>query len=400
MIVVVIQFQKYRNFTEYTEFSYPFTHLIFTGPMIEKIVAICQTKEDQQSWVDMIRQQIRNVRVSSPPPIVRPTPPPHNSVSHKGTPYSRLAAYFARLVRKGIITRKLLKRLLYSEFNSVKTDLVRRRRRNRKSHRVECYIYPQEPVHTWISETDSSDDESSDSENQSESGATSSCERSEASSCLGYVKGAYRSTLTICRPAAACPDISRMDSATTISPNPRQSNYPRSHYLSLPLLPKSTFTIPTHSSCLEIPSKAVIVSEIVKENSIEEESVGPLHRSYSYHFVQGDSYQCSSSHRSTDSGLADILASPDLTTPALDNSLPAESEGSGNYEAQCVCSSPFGSTPRTSPQPTSSSSTPTYRSAMYAHWCLKMRIPATSVKQQPPGKHTHLNRSIITLAFL
>ncbi|XP_046677007.1 rho guanine nucleotide exchange factor 7 isoform X3 [Homalodisca vitripennis] len=50
------------------------------GPMIERIVAICQTKEDQQMWVDTIRQQIRSVRVSSPSPTVRPQPPPHNSM--------------------------------------------------------------------------------------------------------------------------------------------------------------------------------------------------------------------------------------------------------------------------------------------------------------------------------
>lgn len=368
--------------------------------MIEKIAAICQTKEDQQTWVDKIRQQIRNVRVSSPPPIARPLPPPHNSVSLKGTPYSRLATYFARLVRKGVITRKLLKHLLYSEFSGVKTDLVRRRRRNRKSYRVECYIHPQQPVCTFISETDSSDNESSISESRCCSDSVSSA--SEASSCLDYVKGMYRSTLTIVKPAiGAFPDISRMDSATAMTPYNRLSNHPRSHYLSLPTFPNSGFTVSTNSSSIDIPNKNLVVNDTLTADSVEErhDSVGALHRSYSYHFVQGDSYQCPSSHRSTDSGLADILASPDLTTPALDNSLPEESEGSGNYEGQCVCTSPFGSTPRTSPQPTSSSSTLTYRSAMYAHWCMKMKVRASALKEQPPGKQTHLVCALITPAL-
>ncbi|XP_075211542.1 rho-type guanine nucleotide exchange factor isoform X2 [Lycorma delicatula] len=49
------------------------------GPMIEKIVAVCQTKEDQQTWVDLIRQQIRSIRVSSPLPST-PAPPPHSPI--------------------------------------------------------------------------------------------------------------------------------------------------------------------------------------------------------------------------------------------------------------------------------------------------------------------------------
>lgn len=33
----------------------------FLGPLIERIVAICQTKEDQQKWVDLIREQSKNL---------------------------------------------------------------------------------------------------------------------------------------------------------------------------------------------------------------------------------------------------------------------------------------------------------------------------------------------------
>ncbi|RZF47575.1 hypothetical protein LSTR_LSTR011373 [Laodelphax striatellus] len=32
------------------------------GPMIERIVAVCQTREDQQTWIDLLKQQIRAVR--------------------------------------------------------------------------------------------------------------------------------------------------------------------------------------------------------------------------------------------------------------------------------------------------------------------------------------------------
>ncbi|XP_054281962.1 rho guanine nucleotide exchange factor 7-like isoform X2 [Macrosteles quadrilineatus] len=56
------------------------------GPMIERIVAVCQAKEDQQTWVELIRQQIRNIRVSSPAPSLRPQPPPHTSMISGSSP--------------------------------------------------------------------------------------------------------------------------------------------------------------------------------------------------------------------------------------------------------------------------------------------------------------------------
>ncbi|XP_067007104.2 rho guanine nucleotide exchange factor 7 isoform X2 [Anabrus simplex] len=60
-----------------------------SGPMIERIVAMCQTRDDQQTWVDHLKQQIRVMRkssVSSPPPASppaskpQPLPPPHKSL--------------------------------------------------------------------------------------------------------------------------------------------------------------------------------------------------------------------------------------------------------------------------------------------------------------------------------
>lgn len=378
-----------------------------SGPMIDRIVAVCQTKEDQDTWLEMIRQQIRTVRVSSPPPPTspaRPIPPPHSPVS---SPYSRLAAHFARLVRRGVITRKLLKHLLYYEFNKgINTDAVRRRKRG--FLRTECIIYPQEAVRTYINDTDSSSEEDNcDSDNssnfsrcnsQSESVSKCGSDGSRASS-FGYVRGAYRSTLTIGKvDTTGCLDLTKLDSNTAMPATLRIKPLVAHsvHHQSLPVVTHHANRLtPTHSSCLVLPPVHTSVAEIIPESrssattpTTSSDEIRPLHRSYSYHFVGGNSgCQCSESYRSSDSGLADIT-SPDLTTPGPDLSLPHESEESGNFEAQCVCSSPFGSTPRTSPQPTSTS-TPTYRSGMYAHWCLKMKIPASSVKT-PTGKHTPL----------
>lgn len=60
-----------------------------TGPMIDPILAVCQTKDDQHTWVELLKQQIRTVHKSSvsspspatsPPPVKpHPLPPPHIS---------------------------------------------------------------------------------------------------------------------------------------------------------------------------------------------------------------------------------------------------------------------------------------------------------------------------------
>lgn len=134
--------------------------------MIEHIIAVCQTREDQQNWVDCLKQQIRTVRkssVSSPPPISpppskpQPLPPPHVSYA----PYTELSAYFAELVKRGVITRIILKSLLYPQFkeNTVINILGVK---IRHKHKVECVIFPQQmsletftAAHTFIASTDS-----------------------------------------------------------------------------------------------------------------------------------------------------------------------------------------------------------------------------------------------------
>lgn len=50
--------------------------------MIEKIVAICQSKEEANNWVDLLRQHTKGYHKTPPPvtiPDTAPTPPPHVS---------------------------------------------------------------------------------------------------------------------------------------------------------------------------------------------------------------------------------------------------------------------------------------------------------------------------------
>lgn len=53
-----------------------------SGPMIEKIIAICQSKEEASNWVDLLRKHTKGHHKTPPPTSPGdsvPTPPPHVS---------------------------------------------------------------------------------------------------------------------------------------------------------------------------------------------------------------------------------------------------------------------------------------------------------------------------------
>lgn len=157
------------------------TKLHFVGAMIERIIAVCQTKDDQHTWVEHLKQQIRTVRkssVSSPSPATspppgkpQPLPPPHVSLP-PASPYSELTAFFADLVQRGVITRKVLKNLLYAQFKEDGIDVSILGVKVRRSHKVECVIFPtrvsmgtytvkQTWLQSYVTEEESDDDDSS-----------------------------------------------------------------------------------------------------------------------------------------------------------------------------------------------------------------------------------------------
>ncbi|XP_025075102.1 rho guanine nucleotide exchange factor 6 isoform X1 [Pogonomyrmex barbatus] len=87
--------------------------LEITGPMIESIVVLCATKEERQHWIDLLIQEQCTSLLKSP------TMP---RVSCHHPPYARLSRYFAKLVRRKIIYPELMKKLLYIQF-VLKPDL-------------------------------------------------------------------------------------------------------------------------------------------------------------------------------------------------------------------------------------------------------------------------------------
>jgi len=59
----------------------------FSGPMIERIVVLCQTRTESLRWVEILRQQIKCARTtSSLQQHHHPLPPPHKSVPLPASP--------------------------------------------------------------------------------------------------------------------------------------------------------------------------------------------------------------------------------------------------------------------------------------------------------------------------
>ncbi|XP_036140736.1 uncharacterized protein LOC105839888 isoform X2 [Monomorium pharaonis] len=96
--------------------------LEITGPMIESIVVVCGTKEERQRWIDLLIQEHCTNLLKSP------TVP---RVSCHHPPYARLSRYFAKLVRRKVIYPELIKKLLYIQY-VLRPDLsnVKRRKCN------------------------------------------------------------------------------------------------------------------------------------------------------------------------------------------------------------------------------------------------------------------------------
>ncbi|XP_076668284.1 rho-type guanine nucleotide exchange factor isoform X1 [Andrena cerasifolii] len=86
-----------------------------TGPMIESILVLCATKEDRQRWIELLIQE----QITSSSLVKSSTT---SRVSCNLPPYTRLSKYFAKLVKKKIIRAELLKKLLYFQY-VLKPDL-------------------------------------------------------------------------------------------------------------------------------------------------------------------------------------------------------------------------------------------------------------------------------------
>ncbi|KAK0163662.1 hypothetical protein PV327_007320 [Microctonus hyperodae] len=81
--------------------------LEISGPMIERIVVLCINKDERQQWVEYLTHHQATSLLKSP--II-------SHVSYNNHPFTRLARFFAKLVRKKIIYPELMKKLLYLQY--------------------------------------------------------------------------------------------------------------------------------------------------------------------------------------------------------------------------------------------------------------------------------------------
>ncbi|KYB27460.1 Rho guanine nucleotide exchange factor 7-like Protein [Tribolium castaneum] len=162
-----------------------------SAPMIEKKIAVCQSKNEANYWVELLRKHMpknatsNNQKVAPSQAQFVPQPPPHLNQRGYSTrasvlcyqtpveydpryppetyppcaPYASLTKYFSKCIKDKQITRKLLKQLLYPEYlNRMNLATVRIRH-----HKTECVIITKS-VQCRISVINCDSDSDSDSD--------------------------------------------------------------------------------------------------------------------------------------------------------------------------------------------------------------------------------------------
>lgn len=79
-----------------------------SGPFIESIMVLCNNREERQQWIDLLSQDQTSSSLLHSPLM--------SQVSFRSHSYSRLSRFYAKLVRKKIIYPELVKKLLYFQY--------------------------------------------------------------------------------------------------------------------------------------------------------------------------------------------------------------------------------------------------------------------------------------------
>lgn len=341
--------------------------------MIESIIAVCPSREERQQWIEYLTQEQHHASMTK-----SPTSTTTSHVSYPSLPYVRLSKYFAKLVRRKVIYTELLKKLLYFQY-IFKPDLSQVKMRKCT---VTYTIYP--------SRYDScSDDGSTDSNSvaiRHQTRHKSSLkldvtyklwENDESQSSLGneFNDGATESTSSFICHDLRLPEVPRLETSRSV-PNAvlkcstSHSESSRSAIHARGESPPNT--IPRRNcrdencDCLNSKMKNWKRTELFHRNREEDTINFCLETGVDEAAASGEADSQllqfhSTTPRSSDSGMAD---SYHLNSSELNSSYRhsrnkgetdaarcshSESENDENkFEHQCICSSPFGSTPRDS----------------------------------------------------
>ena len=123
--------------------------------MIDRIVVVCQTKQDSLKWIEMLRNQIKVCRLPAVTSQQLPQPPQQLPFHTPGTPaaahvssppYLQLTFWIRQALESGALTIDILRHILKSDFfpssASPRTHFVKRSR----LHKVECIIFPSREI--------------------------------------------------------------------------------------------------------------------------------------------------------------------------------------------------------------------------------------------------------------
>ncbi|XP_076657818.1 rho-type guanine nucleotide exchange factor isoform X1 [Halictus rubicundus] len=340
-----------------------------TGPMIESILVLCTTKEDRQCWIELLMQeQASSNLVKSPSTTSR--------VSCNLPPYTRLSRYFAKLVKRKLIRPELLKKLLYVQY-VLKPDLS-----NVKVRRPNITTYALHPLR-------------SSEECLSKDSDTTSSEAKETMENQRYDEPITlrKSTLTLeVKYALGDMDLSTVGitNSSTLTEFASDRNSPSESSKSLPVSvfardpavpdvvaagyelhpPLSLTSVRDLSrkrpgdAKRHLTATTVVVSQEARVQE-QQSSVVSVGRSINRTRSEDDEHRCDPEHEthgrssihSSDSGMVECYRLNSCKS-CIGNKYQAgvpgrhsfyESENDENkFEHQCICTSPFDSTPRDS----------------------------------------------------
>ncbi|CAG9566919.1 unnamed protein product [Danaus chrysippus] len=178
-----------------------------SGPMIDTIVAVCQTRAEADNWVSLLQKHSNNSSPSHEPS--QPQSLPHltrspsegalssinssrRSLYHvtlppshypSASPYYSLTKYFARLVKKKVITRQMLRKLLHEKPWAKAFELTGLPVMRRHKNHIKLKIDNDGTIaETDYSDSDRNSDDSDREVETTESCSTSSCTNSASAS--------------------------------------------------------------------------------------------------------------------------------------------------------------------------------------------------------------------------
>lgn len=123
--------------------------------MIDRILVVCQTKQDSLKWIEMLRNQIKVCRLPSMTSQQLPQPPHQLPLHMPGTPaaahvssppYLQLTCWIRQALESGDLTIDILRKILKTDYFHSSDSTTHPHFVKRSRHKVECFIFPSREI--------------------------------------------------------------------------------------------------------------------------------------------------------------------------------------------------------------------------------------------------------------